>query len=618
MVKKLIVKSNAFEKTPIVTSAGNRIYQKKYNGKFTRKQIENQVQNFSNKLKGKLNDAPGLVTAAINYPIGGWRHGTLTSFGNRIQLYDFTYDDNLEEPDTFDGFVIYFQMRPKNAGGKDVHNDCLHKALRISLQDKMPASWKYASKLKKFLGLQRNDLVSIDHIPAIEEKLKKYKINVTGDYVYTSTIDSKFEINLKLVNEHFKLDTSKAIKQFVAFEEKKHILFVKKLNKTNEVETYDGKTTEIISSDKYNATRKELKYGDWLICESNTKLNYSLLQEYNEFIETANRLKKETKGLINLFKFGNKASVVAKSIFDLFTKTIVAEPIKQDEAEWLEKARQGALVWVTNEYNGEAYEYDFNSFYPSIQSNRRSKFPFKRGEFKRMQKEEFNNLDYYQYGIYRANVTNPNSIPNIKKLFKFNKENYYTYIDLTVAKRLNLNIELIEDSNPNALIYGTDSLVSGRQLFGKFVDYMFALKKSKVPFAKDILNVLWGALCEKRTIALRATIGNEDVIIHEGKTIQGIVPYNDNTTKVIIFQNEMTYQTNYARIKPFILARGRERIGTQMEPHLEHIIRCHTDGFLSLKSLDITTGNEMGDLQFKGKIQVQVHSNLRIERLSSK
>jgi hypothetical protein len=61
-----------------------------------------------------------------------------------------------------------------------------------------------------------------------------------------------------------------------------------------------------------------------------------------------------------------------------------------------------------------------------------------------MSNEEFENLKFYQYGIYRANIIKTNI-----KHFRFNKLNNYTNVDLTEAKRQGLTIKLIVDNEPN-------------------------------------------------------------------------------------------------------------------------------------------------------------------------
>ena len=83
-------------------------------------------------------------------------------------------------------------------------------------------------------------------------------------------------------------------------------------------------------------------------------------------------------------------------------------------------------------------------------------------------------------------------------MFRFSYKSKYTHIDLCTAVSLGLTIELIQDDKANFLYYSRDKCFAGSELFSEFVDVLFALKESKIKRAKFILNILWGALCEKK------------------------------------------------------------------------------------------------------------------------
>ena len=52
-----------------------------------------------------------------------------------------------------------------------------------------------------------------------------------------------------------------------------------------------------------------------------------------------------------------------------------------------------------------------------------------------------------------------------------------------------------------------------------------------------------------------------------------------------------------------------------MFPHKEFIKRCHTDGFISSKKIDIKTGNKLGDLVFEEHCEnVIVKTNQKTEQ----
>ncbi|GET51868.1 hypothetical protein GLOIN_2v1793417 [Rhizophagus irregularis DAOM 181602=DAOM 197198] len=57
-----------------------------------------------------------------------------------------------------------------------------------------------------------------------------------------------------------------------------------------------------------------------------------------------------------------------------------------------------------------------------------------------------------------------------------NKRGIYTFIDLQRAKKLGLNIQLIQDGKPNALIYDREARIPGTVIFGEYVHFLFKIK----------------------------------------------------------------------------------------------------------------------------------------------
>ncbi|RGB22360.1 hypothetical protein C1646_730764, partial [Rhizophagus diaphanus] len=91
-----------------------------------------------------------------------------------------------------------------------------------------------------------------------------------------------------------------------------------------------------------------------------------------------------------------------------------------------------------------------------------------------------------------------------------NKRGVYTFIDLQHVKKLSLNIQLIQDGKPNALIYDRDIKNQGG-VAGHV--------------AKRILNTLWGALCQKKRNYKTLTANNQDSFIFpEGEILDSIIP----------------------------------------------------------------------------------------------
>ena len=65
--------------------------------------------------------------------------------------------------------------------------------------------------------------------------------------------------------------------------------------------------------------------------------------------------------------------------------------------------------------------------------------------------------------------------------------------------------------------------------------------------------------------------------------------------------NNAQYKSGFARLKPFLIARGRSNISKIMYPYKETVMRCHTDGFIcSERPEGIITGMSLGDLVDEG------------------
>jgi len=150
---------------------------------------------------------------------------------------------------------------------------------------------------------------------------------------------------------------------------------------------------------------------------------------------------------------------------------------------------------------------------------------------------------------------------------------------------------------------------------------MFKLKQDKVNRAKDIMNVLAGALIQKNTFK-RTVDEKTEYDIREYQSIRKLYPKNDNQHCVEYCVSDRVYETNYARIAPFFLARGRQLFRKQFKDHIDYIKWTHTDGILSTKKLDIKTGDDIGNIKYEGfceetfikiALQLQIMKELKKE-----
>ena len=369
------------------------------------------------------------------------------------------------------------------------------------------------------------------------------------------------------------------MRERVKYDEKTPILFNHKT-----FETYDGNKKWTMSKEEENKIRYNIKSPYILVQTAKPIRNkttglmvtLSIEEEYKQFIKTADVLKVESKGMINLYKTGNLYST-SLSLFDRLTKFINPEPILQDEAEWIKSSSFGALIWA-EEYEGELFQYDVKSLYPSLMMSNTLKFPVKRGEFKHI--EKFN--EFFEFGIYRC-VIKKSEDPNINKLFKF-KYQHYTSIDLNNAKKLGLEIELIQDGKPNFLYYSGDKTVKFSEVFKLFINILFPIKDNKdiqdkfiISNTKQILTMLWGALSEtdKRKQYIQNTFRLDD-----DEEICEIYPSSDGTSHIIKSTKiNAYYKTPFARLCPFLISQGRKHMSELLFEHKEHIHRILTDGF---------------------------------------
>ena len=64
--------------------------------------------------------------------------------------------------------------------------------------------------------------------------------------------------------------------------------------------------------------------------------------------------------------------------------------------------------------------------------------------------------------------------------------------------------------------------------------------------------------------------------------------------------NTVYFKHDFARIKPFILSKGRYKISTTILPYAGDLLFCHTDSMILSKRPDIKTGTGLGDLRDEG------------------
>ena len=578
----------------------------------------------------------GMIGMSLKYHLadhGSWRSGRFVPIGENVHLYDemeqeYEADENQE---TFDDFIFYIietsrPDAPLKVGESD-YNDCVFDCLYKCLYDALP--WKTPADFKSHFKLRRGDKVPVALFDKIEEKLKNIKINISGDYTRESKIKSNKIIRLIIDKEHcindFRREMDKISRNNICFNARKPIMYDTatfmaynginewKLSKAERNEFFNvreqkeyiliNKMNKIMSENDYKKFRGGQNYLEWKNNKSILRADkvLTLKEQYQKWIDDANLLKKETKGLINLYKTGNDKFTIL-DLFDKYAKHIENPPnIYELEAEFISGCC-GAMI-NAEQYEGPAYDYDFISKYPATLCDVHFMIPMDEGDFYYLSQNDLNEMQFFKYGIYKA-VINKSDDKNINKLFKFNYKNYYTHIELKRAKELKLNIELIIDDKPNFIHYAstTEKSLKSSEVFKQVINTIYPFKEAKLPRMKILFTMLWGSLCEKDHKTYTITNNDTEYIeIENTEDLVSIKPFDDNKTTLIYKKKDKSFKTGWARLQPFLIAKGKYDLSKTMEPYINDVVRYHTDGFTTKsKPEGIITGDKMGDLKYKG------------------
>jgi len=607
----------------------NGVYGKSYTFlyNYTLKEVKDIIESFHNHFRNSGKTGHYIVNALFaledNKPA---RWYALTRMNNvnsdkvrwSLQEYDSDYTEGGVNDEKIKAVqIIYFPDSNEPEGGCGAHNDCLYDCLMRYAPTITKRMFSTPSKLKKFCNLSRNDKVPAKFIKDIEAKMPYCKIVVSGDYEYNSKKAGNYIININLKNNHY--EPGKVVNIYrvkgIAYQEKKPVIY--KFISIDKVLLYDGEKKFSWTREKFYKVKRNHITGDFIFIKSETG---KMKNDYKEFIKKADFLKKVTNGQYNLYKTGSEGKA---SLYRFYTlnRGLAVEEIDTTEAKWIFNTMKAALIWSKKDYEGPVHEYDINSAYPYIYSHNLFQFPIKCGVFKHLTNKEFQNSEYINYGIYRCKITGIDT-----RLFRENPECYYTHYDLMRAQQLGYKIHLIEDDDlPNALIYPSNTRINGQNVFGTYVSELQNLitqNPKEKPLFKKLLNILWGALCQhNKKVSL--LFSEEDCEV-KGDDILVLKPSNFDERyyicKALDYKN--IFDTPFARIGPFILSKMRYILSRLIEPHLEHIVRIHTDGFFSTKELtfektsnsmdSLVIGTEMGNIKHIYHEYVKILNTSRI------
>ncbi|GET52805.1 D5-like helicase-primase [Rhizophagus irregularis DAOM 181602=DAOM 197198] len=493
-----------------------------------------------------------------NWKPGGWTSGNQpASLFSLLDHYDEAQLPDDADPDYFEQFIIYARdSLPATGGCNGELNDCLYECLKhiYGTFSKMPKSIEKPEYIKKALGLNRDA-----PIPSKSDR----------------------RATLILSEGHYSLALNPGRLHSSKLDKKRNLPIVYHEDGTNNVVTiYNGKTVKSCTIGQFQKTKNSKS--SFIPVEKNRKTGvYETLEEaYQRIHEERDVFLQTTKkfGLgIDLSYHNWSYKRTALWLFERLSVGIPAnDPLDPIEAEWLSDAMMGGLIWADNEWKGYGRQYDATSLYPSIQQSN-ANFPIRRGKFQTLN-DFVDHRGYALYGLFRAKVSGNNI------LFRQNKRGIYTFIDLQRAKKLGLNIQLIQDGKPNALIYDREARIPGTVIFGEYVHFLFKIKNQggvAGRVAKRVLNTLWGALCQRKRNYKTLTANQTDPFTFpEGHTLDSIIPVGSDQWRFQFTNPGNPFKGEYPRIAPFLLARGRKITSEAIQPYKDKVRRIHTDGFI--------------------------------------
>ena len=578
---------------------------------FSRRRVEREIEKLRTRYPNKRYQ--------VLLPYENWKPGSWFGDGQEISLFSLSdhYDESQipeggGDPGTYNQFIIYITDPVALAGGcspkndrcgasflrNNGLNDCLYQCLYYAYGtfSKMPKLIEKPDILKRALGLQRTDPVPVNYIEKVERLARSIAINITGDVTRISKSPAHRKITLTLANGHYSLVPNPDRRRTDPGTTKlKKPLIYQEGGVNNIVKIYDGKYTRSITVPEMRKLQSKSLFGKCCYIPV-TKNKDTLEDAYERIYEERNILLEESKKLglsIDLFMYHGSYKKVALWLFERLSQSIPAnKPLDPIEAKWISDTMMGGIIWADNDWNGYGRQYDETSLYPSIMQSAVA-FPISKGKFQILKDfvKKRENRDYAMYGLYRAEVEYKE---DMKVLFRYNKHNKYTHIDLSHARKLGLQVTLIQDNNPNALVYEKETRIPGNVIFGEYVHFLFKLKNiggivGRV--AKRILNTLWGALCQRNKSyhdISDAEHSSKPFEFPEGEVLDSITPTGDaqahrRLSESWVFQFSKPgnlFKGEYPRIAPFILAQGRKIISETIEPYKEKVKRVHTDGFI--------------------------------------
>lgn len=564
-----------------------------------------------------LDFSPQIMVTQLYDKSLGWQSGGFSNADEPVKFYDFEseYEYNGDRiQNEFKNFNLAIKLVPNSGGCDGNYNDCLWYCLRKIVNNdaaQLPKAVRTQARLKRFLKVDRYDPVHVSHIPLLENKMKM-NLHLVGDKIKRSTKNYKQEAVLLLKNGHYtnqRQAVSKQLRGATNTEDKEIVMYEEVVTESGvEHWAYAGERRYQIEREGLTAFRMmplSCRKIYRAVAKPRNNITIPLEEQYAAYISDAEELFDKSNGLVNLHRQLNEK----KSALFVFAKLKQGfkepEPITIFEGRWLHNARSGGLIKATPACLEYGISYDINKMYSAMMTHDKFTFPAKEGTFATLNQHELEGMTFFQYGIYKCKLSNPNNVST--KLFLYSEaKSYHTHFSLTTARELGIKITMVEDGQPNALLF-KGGRIHGKQIFGPFVKFMMEVH-SKVqpetkPRCKNIMNCLWGGLNMLNNS--RIDLNKEESINLEHREITHIEPHRDKYL-VNLHDYVNKYKTDYARLGPFLTSFARRQMYLTFKDVEECVYRVHTDGVVVSKKLPLPLGAAVGEwkVEFQGRCEV--------------
>lgn len=398
----------------------------------------------------------------------------------------------------------------------------------------------------------------------------------------------------------------------VYYIDEQYVYYIDNDDETNTLKSHNIKDKRKYMSEGYNYFEAQQEF----LTTHEELIRYK--QEFNKYLDDAEN---EFKNKRIKFEYRTKYSH-NDAVFRLYKylQTRELKPLNMDKIEDyefmpIEMCNNGALIEMNEEYKNqmvESYGSDYSAYYPNLLNSGLLYMPYKKGHLTTIETLDLKNL---KFGIYKCMINKKETTkqqyefnkPNkqtFKKaeLFKFNKDYYYTHLDIEFCSKYPDKFEILLCKEENNLLYwNDDELVNTKTITSNWFNILSELKiKLKGNFVvKRMMSSLWGSFTKfNRVFFDEEEINNLSIsrISSKEKTDYKIISIKHYANDSELGYKDVyecvkssnAYSNEFARIKPFLISLSRLNIADViLSNNLENnLIRIHTDSIVLNKPFD--------------------------------